>query len=42
MVMQIEAAMSGDDDDRRAQRSMLAQGHSWESRIEEIATLLAR
>jgi glycosyltransferase involved in cell wall biosynthesis len=42
MVAQIEAAMSDDDDDRRARRSSLALGHSWESRIEQIATLLAR
>jgi glycosyltransferase involved in cell wall biosynthesis len=42
MVTQIEAAMSGDNEDRRARRSEFALSHSWESRIEEIATLLAR
>jgi hypothetical protein len=41
-VTQIEAAMSGDNEDRRARRSEFALSHSWESRIEEIATLLAR
>jgi glycosyltransferase involved in cell wall biosynthesis len=41
MVTEIEAAMT-DDDDRRAQRSEFARDYSWESRIEQIATLLAR
>jgi glycosyltransferase involved in cell wall biosynthesis len=36
MEARIEAALSGDDPDRRTQRSRAAAPHSWEARLEQL------
>ena len=42
IVAALERALAGDTEDARRERSQRARGHSWDARLDEIASYLSR